>query len=62
VTILVDANLLIYAYNKSAPQHRAALAWLDRRLAGAAPVGLPWPSLLAVLRVMTHPRILARPV
>ena len=62
MTILVDANLLIYAYNSSAAQHLAARAWLDDRLKGEAPVGLPWSSLVAFLRVMTHPRLLARPV
>ena len=62
MTILVDANLLIYAYNSAATQHDAARAWLEDRLAGVAPVGLPWPSLLAFLRVMTHPRLFARPV
>jgi len=62
LSILVDANLLIYAYNSSATQHTVARAWLDNQLMGVAPVGLPWPSLLAFLRVMTHPRLLARPV
>jgi toxin-antitoxin system PIN domain toxin len=62
LTLLVDANLLIYAYNSSAQQHRAARDWLDGQLTGAMPVGLPWSSLLAFLRVMTHPRLLARPV
>jgi uncharacterized protein len=62
LTILVDANLLIYAYNSSAAQHHVARAWLDDRLKGEALVGLPWSSLVAFLRVMTHPRLLARPV
>jgi len=59
--ILVDANLLVYAHVASQPQHPAAHAWLDQRLNGAAPVGLPWPSLLAFLRLVTNPRIFARP-
>jgi hypothetical protein len=25
--------------------------WLDNKIAGAAPVGLPWPTLLAFLRI-----------
>ena len=62
MTLLVDANLLIYAYNSAATQHRNARAWLDDQLTGTAPVGFPWSSLLAFLRVMTHPRLLARPV
>lgn len=59
--ILVDANLLVYAHVTSVPQHRAARAWLDGRLNGSAPVGLPWPSLLAFLRLVTNPRIFERP-
>ncbi len=62
MTILVDANLLIYAYNDAATRHRSARDWLEKRLAGSTPVGLPWPSLLAFLRVATHPRIFPRPV
>ena len=61
MTILVDANLLIYAYNNRAAQHGAAKDWLESRLTGPMRVGLPWPSLLAFLRVVTHPRLFARP-
>ena len=59
--ILVDANLLIYAAVDSFPQHERARQWLDGRLNGAAPVGLPWPSLLGFLRVTTNPRVFERP-
>jgi toxin-antitoxin system PIN domain toxin len=62
LTILVDANLLIYAYNRAAVQHEAAREWLERRLGGPVRVGLPWPSLLAFLRVTTHPRLFSQPV
>jgi hypothetical protein len=59
--ILVDANLLVYAHNRSFSQHDRARAWLDARLNGTTPVGLPWPSLLAFIRLMTNPRVLERP-
>ena len=59
--ILVDANLLIYAHVSSFSQHARARAWLDARLNGAAPVGLPWTSLLAFLRLTTNPRVFERP-
>lgn len=62
MTILVDANLLIYAYNGAAVQHIAARDWLEARLTGPVRVGLPWPNLLAFLRVVTHPRLFPRPV
>jgi toxin-antitoxin system PIN domain toxin len=59
--ILVDANILVYAHVSSFRQHRDARDWLDRQLGGYANVGLPWPSLLAFLRLVTNPRIFERP-
>jgi toxin-antitoxin system PIN domain toxin len=55
--ILVDANLLIYAHVDTLPQHAAARTWLDDQLNGSTQVGLPWPSLLAFLRLVTNPRV-----
>lgn len=59
--ILVDADLLIYAHVASLPQHERAREWLDSQLSGHAPVGLPWPSLLAFLRLVTNPRVFEQP-
>jgi toxin-antitoxin system PIN domain toxin len=55
--ILVDANLLIYAYDPSAPQHARAQAWLEAQFTGSASVGLPWATILAFVRVSTNPRL-----
>jgi uncharacterized protein len=60
--ILVDANLLLYAANRDAPEHDAARAWLDDRLSGTARVGLPWPSLLAFVRLASHPLVVREAV
>ena len=59
--ILVDANLLIYAHVSTFPQHERARTWLDERLNGVAPDGLPWPNILAFLRLATNPRVFERP-
>jgi toxin-antitoxin system PIN domain toxin len=59
--ILIDANVLIYAHVRSFAQHEPARDWLDRQLNGATPVGLPWESLLAFLRLVTNPRVFERP-
>lgn len=59
--ILIDANLLVYARARSFPQHEAAKQWLDARLSGTTAVGLPWPSLLSFLRLVTNPRIFSNP-
>jgi toxin-antitoxin system PIN domain toxin len=60
--ILVDANLLIYAANRSAPEHDAARTWLDDRLNGTAAVGLPWPALLGFVRLATNPAVIRHAV
>jgi hypothetical protein len=60
--IPVDANLLVDAANQSAREHDAARSWLDERLGGTARVGLPWPSLLAFVRLVSNPAILRNPV
>jgi hypothetical protein len=60
--ILVDANLLIYAIDRDAPNHPAARRWLEETLSGTAPVGFAWLVILAFLRVTTHPRIMRRPL
>jgi toxin-antitoxin system PIN domain toxin len=42
-------------------QHERAHRWLDERLNGTVRIGLPWPSLLAFLRLVTNPRVFERP-
>ncbi|MGE3488666.1 MAG: TA system VapC family ribonuclease toxin [Vicinamibacterales bacterium] len=60
--ILVDANLLLYAANRTAAEHAAAREWLDAKLSGTARVGLPWPSLLAFVRLASNPMVVRYPV
>jgi toxin-antitoxin system PIN domain toxin len=60
--ILVDANLLIYAINRDAPHHRQAAAWLEDTLSGTTPLGLPWITMLAFLRITTRAGILRKPL
>lgn len=60
--ILIDANLLIYAHNLSSSQHPAARAWLERVFSGPEPVGLPWQTISAFVRIITHPRLPGRPI
>ena len=59
--ILVDANILIYAHVSSFKQHPPARHWLDEQLNGSTPVGLPWPSLLAFVRLVSNPRVFEHP-
>ncbi len=60
--ILIDANLLIYARVADTPQYEPARTWLDQQLNATPRVGLPWPSLMAFLRIVTNPRATPSPV
>ena len=58
---LLDANLLLYAYDASSPFHSRARTWFEELLSGLDPVWLPWSSIHAFLRIGTNPRILENP-
>jgi uncharacterized protein len=60
--ILIDANLLLYAYHPRATQHAASREWLERVLSGSRLVRFSWLTLWAFLRISTNPRVFARPL
>jgi len=55
--IVLDANILLYAYDAASDQHAKARAWLEKVLSGTDPVGLPWQTVTAFLRIVTNPRL-----
>ncbi len=55
---LLDANILMYASFDVYPQHETTRLWLDERLNDAGvPLGIPWESLLAFVRLASNPRV-----
>jgi toxin-antitoxin system PIN domain toxin len=60
--ILVDANVLLYAYHPRAPQHEPCRSWLQDALGGDQPVALSWLGVLAFLRLSTSPRVFDAPL
>lgn len=60
--MLVDANILLYAVDEESRFHPAARGWLERELNGPRPIGLPWMSLTAFVRLATNPRALREPL
>jgi uncharacterized protein len=54
--ILLDANILIYAYSATSPFHGAAAEWLENVIGKGEQVGLSWSVIGAFLRITTHPR------
>lgn len=59
--IVPDINLLVYAYNSSAPDHERARTWWETSLSSIRPVGLPWVVMLGYLRLMTSRSVLVDP-
>ena len=62
MTCAIDANLLLYALNQSAPEHVRASRFLDRLVDREEPLCMPWTVVLAFLRLATNPRILPHPL
>jgi toxin-antitoxin system PIN domain toxin len=60
--MLVDANILVYAVDDRSRAHDAARTWLENALNGSQRVGLPWQSLTAFVRILTHPRAVTDPL
>lgn len=60
--IVVDTNLLVFAYDATAPRHRDAKRWWEAALSSVEPIGVPWVVVLAFTRLLTHPTICERPV
>jgi toxin-antitoxin system PIN domain toxin len=60
--ILIDANILLYAYNAKAEQHERSRAWLEAALSGPDLVRFNWLTLWAFLRIATSRRVFDRPL
>lgn len=60
--ILLDANLLLYAYDSQAKQHSEARRWLEQKFAGSERIGLAWVAVLAFLRIATSRRYESNPL
>jgi len=59
---LVDVNLLLYAYDKSASLHEPAKDWLTSEFNAREPTGLSYSTVLAFVRIATSPRIMREPL
>jgi uncharacterized protein len=55
--IVLDANILLYAYDAASPQHAKARAWIEEAFSSVTPIGLPWQSIGAFLRVITNSKL-----
>lgn len=60
--ILVDANVLLYAYDSRSPHHASCRAWVEAAFSGDEPIAVSWVTVLAFLRISTNPRIFPQPL
>ena len=60
--MLLDANILLYAVDRTSAHHPTAAAWLEATLNGERRIALPWQTIGAFLRISTHPRIATSPL
>jgi len=60
--ILIDVNLLIYAYDDSSEFHDHSRAWLEDAFSEVVPVKLAWSTIHAFLRLSTHPSVHLHPL
>lgn len=58
----VDANVLLHASDTTSTHHEQALAFISERAAGPDLFYLFWPTIMAYLRIATHPSIFAAPL
>ena len=59
---LVDANLLLYAYDSESSRHAPARRWLAAELSSGRPVRLALVTLLAFVRIASDRRVFTRPL
>jgi toxin-antitoxin system PIN domain toxin len=60
--VILDANLLLYASDTDSPFHARSLEWLVSQLEGDRRLGIPWPTIVAYVRIVTHPRVMTNPL
>jgi toxin-antitoxin system PIN domain toxin len=58
----LDANILLYASDEASPQHARSLEIVTRAAHGPEIVYLFWPTIMAYLRIATHPAVFRRPL
>jgi toxin-antitoxin system PIN domain toxin len=58
---LPDVNLLVYAADETAIQHKPAREWIETALSGSETVACTWLVLIGFVRITTNPRSFQNP-
>ena len=61
--IVLDTNVLVYAYHPQLEQHKIVARWLEHSLTkGNESIGLVWPVLSGFIRISTNRRVFETPM
>ena len=59
--IIPDVNVLVGAFRADAPEHDRLRTWLESAVVGVEDLGLTDAVLTGTVRILTHPRVFAKP-
>jgi hypothetical protein len=59
--VLLDVNVLVHAYRRDAPEHRAFVEFVQSLANGIEPFGIPSIVFSGFFRIVTHPRVFSPP-
>jgi uncharacterized protein len=59
---LLDANVLLYAFDSDSVHHAKCRSWLEAALNSEEVVAVPWQTLLAFIRISTNSRAIKKPL
>jgi toxin-antitoxin system PIN domain toxin len=59
---LLDANILLYAYDSGSIHHGVCREWLEAAFNAGETIVLPWQTALAFVRIATNPRAVRQPL
>lgn len=59
--VLPDVNVLVYAHREDSAQHAGCREWVEAVINGNEAFGLSELVLSGFLRVVTHPKVFAKP-
>lgn len=62
MSFTVDANVLLYASDETSAYHSRARDFLEQVAGGDELVYLFWPTVMAYLRIATHPVVFEKPL
>ena len=62
MSVALDANVLLYASDAASPRHDRARSILQAVAEGPEITYLFWPTIMAYVRISTHPSIFEKPL